>query len=409
MGKTALGLLCMVVAATAFSGGRPRAWRPYSQAGQHPGRPECPHDWDFKAGQMTAVGPNINVPEFHDCQRFIRYILGQPRYDSLFAIFATDSLKNLDTLLTQLDTGGTGTVALAAAEVYAEGVYLELGIRTMFSCLYVYRTHGVWGAKMVPVGRAERDCSQPVNPIALPGITLEVRPKQIKGFSELDYPAVARWDWDREHHLQYIGIKCGAAWCEVGQRGFVSTPWQDLPLTVPPHERRTRIIKGWYDQQYLADTLPDGSTKPSTIWGSIYPDSGLDGYDTLNAFTPGNWVHVAEVALEDQSGSANPSNPYKKRRNLDLTQPGGRLNSIYLCRGKACVPSTPLICDGEGQWWAKVVGAMDTDGSHAKFMCAVRRPHDALGRHVVGTARWRWLASDETTWKRCDNGCCEVR
>jgi hypothetical protein len=410
MTKTALWLPVLAVAATAYWSKVPERALSTAPAGPRPGRPECPHDWDFKGGQMAAVGPTINVPEFHDCQRFIVYVHGEPRYDSLYAIFATDSLAMLDTMLAQLDTGETGSVALAAAEVYAEGIYPLLGIRTPFSCLYLFRVRRVWHAKMVSVGRAEYDCSQPINPTQVTGTELEVRPEQLKDFYDSDYPPVARWDWDPEHHQQYIGIKCGAAWCEVGASRFVGTRHPDLPLVVPPKLRRTRMIKGWYDQQFLASTSPSGEATPSRIWGTIYPDSGLNDYDTIKVFKRGIWVSVAQVALEDLSGLANPPNPYKKRMNLDFTHSNGRFNTIYLCHGNKgeCEPTVAAACDGDGLWWGKVEDATPEDGSPALFMCTVRRPHDALGYHVPGTARWRWLASDETTWKRCDAGCCEL-
>jgi hypothetical protein len=365
---------------------------------------------------MAVVGPNINVPEFHDCQRFIVYrdtaVYGDTAvvYDSLYAIFAAGGLDSLDTTLAVLDSSHTGKVALAAAEIYAEGVYRLLGIRDVFSCLYIYRD-SIWRAKMVPVGTAERNCGHPIDPTTLSGTALEVHRDATTRFREQDFPPVARWEWDPGHHWQVIGLKCGRAWCEIGPRGFRTAPPQVMSFAAPPKSRRTRMVKGWYDDQFLATVTPNGDVRPSSIWGTIYPDSGLDEYDTLTTFTRGSWVHVADVALQDLSGTTNPPNPYKARMNLDLTVPGEGLNSLYLCRGtKAqCHVNLSRPCDGDGQWWSMVVDATPTDSSPARYMCELRRPHNELGTHVPGTARWRWMASDETTWKRCDNGCCELK
>lgn len=376
--------------------------------GPHPGRPECPHDWDFKGEQLSLIGTNISVPEFHDCQRFIVYINGRPVYDSLYAVFAAAGLDTLDTTLALLDSLHTGHVALAAAEVYAEGRYEALGIHSMFSCLYVYRPGGAWQAKMVAVGSAEKDCSQRVDPSSMPGKVLRVFRHQVKDLFEQDVPPVARWDWDPRQHIQVIGIKCGPAWCEIGPTtGFATQQPPDL-ASAKKKLRRTRMVKGWFDEQFLARVTTNGSVVPSTIWGTIYPDSGLDDYDTLKTFTKGNWVHVADIALTDRSGTGNPPNPYKASRNLALTQTGGTLNSLYLCRGSQtdCSPQITHPCDGDGQWWARVVAA---DDGKARDMCDIRRSHEGLHTHVPGTARWRWLASDETTWQRCDNGCCQLK
>ena len=408
MTKERLWLPALVLAATAYTGARiqgPPATP--SSISPRPGRPECPHDWDFKAGQAAAVGPTINVPEFNDCQRFIVYTDTGRVYDSLYAIFASRGLDTLDTALAVLDSGHSGKVALVAAEVYAEGVYRALGITSTFNCLYLYRdVRTAWRAKMVPVGRAEVDCSQPIDPTNTQGMELRVVPEHLRGFAESDFPAVARWDLDTLHHVQYIGIKCGADWCDVGPSIFAPTNPQKGSTTVG---RRTTTIKGWYDEQPLADTAPGGYVRPSGLWGRIYPDMRLDSY-RVQDFAK-RWLHVADVALENRSGLANPHNLYKQRFNFDITQPGGRLNAIFMCHGTNADCGVPLTltCDGDGLWWARVVEATSGDGRPPRFMCEERRAHNGLGIHVPGTARWRWLASDETTWKRCDNGCCELK
>jgi hypothetical protein len=41
------------------------------------------------------------------------------------------------------------------------------------------------------------------------------------------------------------------------------------------------------------------------------------------------------------------------------------------------------------------------------YRCVTRRDHKAEVSFIPATARWRWLALDETTWTLCDVGCCE--
>jgi hypothetical protein len=133
------------------------------------------------------------------------------------------------------------------------------------------------------------------------------------------------------------------------------------------------------------------------------------------------------VALDTLPGHQKPAlDQYKNRLNFDPTRPGaGRardetLNVISLCRGAlgACVPTTDpnltvsnltdlQACDTEGAWWARVDAAR---GGAPKYLCATRRGHENMGGkyRIPGTARWRWMASDEGVWDRCGQGCCET-
>ena len=93
--------------------------------------PECPHDWDFSKitvidrqtkeseplqtvnGSPLLSGPGLqtNVPEFNDCQRLVVREGETARYDSLYAVWARDSMGSMDDTLSiksiksVLDTG----------------------------------------------------------------------------------------------------------------------------------------------------------------------------------------------------------------------------------------------------------------------------------------------------------------
>jgi len=371
-------------------------------------RRECPHHWEFKRlPPQPIASPITDIPEFHDCQRFILADNArQLRYDSLYAIFASFRLDTLEAMLDTLDAEfGTGRRAMAAAEVYTEGGrYDALGIKTNYSCLYLFRRPG-WRALMVPVPQPDNpSCDEPIDPGTLSGRELEVRRTSFPGFHDDDYPPVARWDWDTVNLQQYIGIKCGVAWCEVGNPGFISSDsYPDSPAK-PIEFRRTRVIKGWYDEQWLA-TASGGAPQPTRVKGTIFPDQALGELNSPTSFF--SKPAVAHIALTGNEAD------YKTKFNLDpASVTGAGLNTMLLCYGSRfkCLglwwhlnPWLSPRCGPGSQWYATIIG---TDGSK-KNKCVTQRPAPT-GIHVPATSRWRWLATDETTWKRCTEGCCEV-
>lgn len=400
---------------------------PTEEGAQVVGLTECPHTWQWDSIQaerqrqehalvpqtlgpeLTVPGVHQNVPEYHDCQRFIvPDARGEGlQYDSIFAIFAAFGLDSLG----QGAQEGTGPPIFAAAQIWSENTYAPLGIDSAgFSCLYLYRGDGAsWNARMVSYGATEVDCTRVRNASGLPpGTELEVRPYTMTGGSGPHYPNVARWDWDEEHRQHYIGIKCGMAqWCEVGEMGnlSVSSPRTDHSNPAwSPNRRRVFEVKGWYDEQYLAEpsTASPTGVRPSAIRGTIFPDTLLGTWDDVSDFAS-RWVPVAKIALAVPD--ALTVNPYASKLNLGATRPGGPLNELSLCHGtkSQCsgVPASAPTC-GDGLWWTRIVNA---ETGQAKHRCVIRR---ALpGVEVVATTRWRWLPDDEGVWERCVEGCCE--
>ena len=370
-------------------------------------RRECPHEWKLRrTGSGPATSPIANIPEFHDCQRFIVRKDGTLKYDSLYAIFADPQLDSLDRRLNTLDSLAQkrGDNALAAAEIYTgHGQYSPLGIKTDYSCLYLFHHYDAnpgWRAILVSESTPNFRCGGEVNPGALSGKELAVRFTTFPGvFKDEDYPPVARWDWDSVNLKQYIGIKCGSAWCEIGESGFVSSEAYSADHSLPREFRRTRMIKGWYDEQWLA-TVAEGTVQPTRIKGTIFPDENLGKYDNMAGFS--SKPPVAQIAI------GGPATDYKNKFNLDPAPVGGtHLNTMTMCQGSkfSCLGwpfwQWPKNC--KTGWYATIVAL---DGSK-RHKCVTRWPAPA-GIHVWATARWRWLANDETTWKRCAEGCCEV-
>ena len=317
-------------------------------------RPECPHAWIWPAdstqhhsglhsallGNVELVQAIINVPEFHDCQRFITRSGARLEYSEFFAIWASSRLANLtrdliDAAATRVDTvglpppGATGPLvaadaepppdesmfAVAVAEIYAEGRYEPLGIEPWLNCLYLFRRNQQWEARMVAMGNVNVSCPRSSRTALPAGRDLRVITTAAAEFrSESDYPPVARWDWDATNEVQYIGIKCGAAWCEIGQQSLVPSPALAASPTDPRGLKRVRSIKGWYDQQALAFENA-GKIEPSSLKGTIVPDTMLGRLDNLGDFA--RFAHVADVVLE--RGSAAPGAAlakYKSRFNF---------------------------------------------------------------------------------------------
>lgn len=386
------------------------------------------------ASTIPVAGPLSHIPEFHDCQRFIRrkYFLWS-RYDSLYAIFAS---FRLDSLWLTRGLGGTSfnircdastivtrghpcisrvvgdSVAvegngIAFAEIVSwGGTYDQLGIGPGYNCLYLFDP-ATPKAFMVKQGLTNDKCAT-LNtfPTGANVKQLPVRRTVVPTYAAGDYPPVARWDWDHRKTQQYIGIRCGAAWCEVsnGDAPLAPSVAYVALSAVTATQKRVVEIKGWYDEQRLDVGVPSG------IRGNAFPAPGLHTFN-LTHFT-GNWVPVAFISL------ASPHPKYQQTFNFGSASIGpgvtfAALDTVELCHGPNCaVPQTPALnCTwgssaNDHQWWARIKRA--APGQPPMYKCVTRRGHEGLGDSIPGTVRWRWMGNDETVWMRCDVGCCEV-
>lgn len=355
--------------------------------------------------EIPVAGKILNVPEFHDCQRFIVDSEGTLVYDSLYAIFAS---FELDTLWASKRDSLPEDSAFVAAEIVSwGGEYGSLGIKPWFNCLLVFGSPSAPEAKMVSLGPYEHDCLHP--PTTTFGTTALVVRRIPPTYSDADYPAVARWEWDAETKRQYIGIKCGPAWCEIFKEGTI------LNFASTYAGIRVSQIKGWFDEQRLAV----GTRTVSNIKGSIFPHPRLDSY-TLDDFRKTSWlvfrrwVPTAYVALD---GTDPDVGSYLAKTNFDPTVATSpidmsKLNRIWLCNGSRfqCRIPSNVQCTwpssgvpGDSLWWTKI----QSPGNVLRYKCVWREDHSDLDIHIPGTARWRWLAQDETEWMRCAQGCCQ--
>ena len=394
-------------------------WSPFFVSLYSPGRPtalspQTPGLSIGMPGQLSLPGLQTDVPEFNDCQKFVAVENGTARFIALFAIFARAHLDSvtLDTL-----TNHGVTTQFPMGEIYAfDSAYAPLGIQPAFNCLYLYKdANNALAATMVPVGMDEQKCLTPQP--ATSGKRLAVTPVTMIGGTSGDYPPVARWDWNAKGSVQYIGIQCGAAWCEIHDPTIPFEPSKSYSLgaSLPNATRRVVEVKGWYDEQRLA--LPNGSNPlVAGFTATFVPDPHLgDDHGTPDTSRyNGQWVTVATASVNGgpniYATKLNLTSPTPSFLAATFHGPPGPVSTVYLCYSGTVVPNPcfpsgpPPSCSGgvAGTWWSMI----QSNGGAKKYYCVIRREHP--GVVIPGIVRWRWTVNDDTLWIRCLDGCCEV-
>lgn len=373
------------------------------------------------AASMPLIGPIANLPEYHDCQRFVVPVrdtqaaaAGGMEYGPLVAIWAA---HHLDSLFQGAPARGVPAIPVAIVHNFETSAsYDSLGLRPGFSCLYMWND-GTWHARMVSLGRLPVPCLESMDPgssTLAAGKELHVRPVPPRqGVNASDIPPVARWDWDDKHGWQYIGIRCGKEWCEVGPSTFASSrgagstglsvsairsmvePLPGLttaPAGTEPELLRFVTINGWFDQQRLDLRDAGGQAVLTDVVGTVFPHPALgrlpDGAFKAK-WVPTGYLHV--------TGDYPGKLPLKKG-----------MSRIHMCQGGAteCEITEAPTCTAEQQdpldpWWARLVAP----SGETVIKCVRQRDHDGMAIPAAA-ARWNWHELDATTWFKCDRGCC---
>lgn len=450
--KTLLRLaswLCVAILAAVVSAHGQRAQRGTTRMVRAV-HEKCPHGWagadSFPGNGQLSIAPHMtDVPEFHDCQRFI--VGGRrPRYDSVFAIFAHEGLDKLDLpqstvipaftpgstseLLTSGPTttvgAGTGRIQLTNmrtwAVIYAENDYPALGIQRYFNCLLIGRiavgANMSYSAMMVPIGGRSDICAQRPESVVNYGVSTGRSNRLLTGVTlsaasgpMTDVPPVARWDWDRVNNVQFIGIKCPDGWCEFYGTGT----FNPSPSYPGSSLGSLASVKGWYDEQSLAHFT--GTPAHLAVAGreaTVFPAPGLRNRDSWSSIMRGRWDTVAYVSMHDEDAAYAQKGGLHQSPQAPNIAPGNRNNVVSFCVESALAagpasscntPSLPTLTTAAcpSRQFAKV----EYPGQPTRYFC-VKYTVNPNGYTAKGVVRWRWRDTDETVWISCPDGCCEV-
>lgn len=358
---------------------------------------------DFVEGYLRRPCDSIVAPygnEMHDCQRLVRTVAGQREFGPLAGIVPDsaavagpeDAYERAPIMVAWVTNAG----ALSGGDEYEPldlaGPPEDADGLPEARCLWLRSSGEVWQATLTLLIRPPApECTSPEAGDA-DWNSLRVERQRYGDALIADYPNTARWEWTGgppdfagEH---YIGVKCGAGWCAVGDSAFRARP---IPQPRQEHDPK-RAIPGWYDGQFLAvwERTP-GSPNDSTLvpgpWGMIYPRP-VPADSTDSAWETG--VLVADIEVTPVAGGDIGAYARKFRAGA---QPGHARSSIMMRYHPGQSPDLQ----------ATYMGA---NGSAR----AQRIRVGPLRHGPAGSARWQWHDEDETAWVPCPRyGCCDVQ
>jgi Big-like domain-containing protein len=351
----------------------------------------CPNqDSSYFTANAPISAALTYVHEFHDCQRLI----ADNTYRALIGIFADSSVNLGETAFAD------GRLAAVIVNFRTKGdtiPYGDLDLRPGTNCLFLnWNGHQLWEAAIVhqklplsPTSPRYEDCPRTLKWSDIPndrkGILVVQLQTAVSPIGTKDVPPVARWDWDSNRGRNYIGIRCGRVWCEIGRRGFA-------PSTALKTENGQDIIKGYYDEQYLADARGN----LSRVFGTVRP--GRDGRVPGRMRRDGQWYRAAIIQTYirplDYSLDRSAFEFYVKEFLLKPNQP-----PQHTAVGDLQIMGSPESASDDYE--LKINNRSETDWT-MKF-----HPHPG-SENRTGTVRWRWREKDESVWSYCEPaGCCE--
>jgi hypothetical protein len=361
----------------------------------------CPNQSESAFTASSPLSGLVDdIHEFHDCQRLIE----DNDYVSLVGIFAHQNVRRY----TRWDAFEAGRLAAIIVNFGGKKAtsYLFLGLVPGTNCL-VLRASAVdrWSAAIVPApgnmvdsgkvvryGRCADDMIWPAD--NTPGVTYlsVVRQQGVDLLGRPLSPPVARWDWDEVHDRNYIGVRCDSVtWCEIGPRDFQPS----APIPHPTLQRN--YIKGYYDQQYLANEEGD---EPTKVFGTIFPGDDLKQVGQIDPGNAQGMYHVAEISFRETR--LLPSSEFKR-----YVKRYRRENVGFI--------EAPTHARSTSYRVQPILDPVDEYGYYRGWLNGHALPERAIRYHyhpgladVPPTVRWRWDIEDELTWFSCPaEGCCE--
>ncbi len=425
-----------------------------SRAAAQPAKPqECPHYWGTDHGgplpfpdTIPVAGLTTNVPEYNDCQRFLRNtpaVAGRLEYLPIQAVWVRyrirawmanqHLLSNEVTPFRALLTGVSHRTEITTVGiVWSRGAYADLGIREGFNCIVMkYDRRGTqvlsssYQSWMVPVASAG-DCNR--DPLKLDAavatpLLVTSTPPMVQGGRADVVPQVARWDWDARKGVQYVSLWCPTGWCDYHRFPLVPSASYAVPQSMAATPSVIRQ-KGWYDEQVLMSPPPEGAATaapvPSAARGTVFPVPGLAARTLANyrahwrrvawvSMTPGDDAYKTKYMYERDDAPPNGSSDnivsmcFERAKDRVNADAGSRSAARLVC-GRTMPPGCTLDTANDGRWYARIESA---SGAGRKEYCVMYRSAPT-GVVSSGTVRWRWSLKDETIWVACPMGCCEA-
>lgn len=309
---------------------------------------------------LLAAAGSLQATEVHDCQQLI-YMDAEDtlRYGVLAALL-------VDTLALRTEAGfSTGKVV---GDIIAYGEAFDmLDIADGRNCVWLQGEPDAtnWTASIWP-RPAGQSCSdaQPDDPRRRPVTRLRYG----TAAGDTIYPSTGRWMWDGRNRLQFIGMRCGNAWCEFGPTGFTPTAGIANSAAVP----------GWFDEQLMA-FWDNNALRVSNVMGRISPGPGQGNAPVaVVRFSPGD--SAVRQKYRDYYGIPG-SSPNEIRGNIFAQQ----------------------VDPSNVKDWHAAASL-----SQVTWVAVHRFEHQGTGPGHAGrgAVRWAWDPQDEKAWFPCDNGCC---
>lgn len=316
--------------------------------------------YKLKRDSTFVSAPYMAENEVHDCQKLI----SGDTLGSLVALL-------VDTL--RVRTGEAANGVFADIMSYDAKPYPQLGITPNLNCLWILEGDEENGSDWKAAVRKPQGSSCMYEKFdSTPNtVALQVRRMKIPGGGE--YPSTGRWMWDSIAHQQFIGIRCGDAWCEIGAQDFHT----DTVLS------GSAEIPGWYDEQFLTYVPTGGTLTLSHIFGRIEPMPGLGNRGQIHS------SGGATVARLKFYGVDQPAmNAFGRKFDFDSTKM--KTNLKFRIRVKAPGDTVFEFEGDKGLWPGKI-------------------RYNALTQHAgKRIVRWAWSDKDEMAWFPCEVGCCRT-
>lgn len=358
--------------------------------------------------------------EAHDCQRLILATADSipdtmPTRTSTGIRLTYGPLVGLFPLMPAMERDQRWSAPQPVATVYNWGdwtfapqPYTPLDVGDGWHCLWLRHDGRSWQGAIRPTHVPCAD--QPVPPLRHFNLLVTESVYAAGRRTQSDvYPHTVRWAWNAEQRTQYIGVKCGSAWCSVG-------------VTAPPVPRQLqgdvyRVVPGWSDEQPLAivgrvSPVPRPGVHPAPSGpnglmpgpvGNIYPDSAFwnrshPPFRWWNRFFSIDRDQIVREAFQrtgglvvariEVRGSAAMRGPYHRKFGM-LAPASGAATSAIALQGAA--PNFRAEFRG--------------NGNHPTAVLYV----PGAAHSSRGAVRWRWQEADEKVWVSCEDGCCTVQ